>query len=273
MKSTRGAKRFVLLFTVLFFLAPSSAWSDLTAVQAIELSEGWNSIFLEATPQDPDPDAVFAGLPVDRAAAYYQAVSLAQYIEDPDTAASKNGEWGIWTPPDSEDAFLKGIFSLAGGRAYLVHCTAPCTLELTGTSILVKPRWTPDAFNLTGFPVVQGSSITFARFFDGSEAHKELIIYALEGGKWARIPFPAQTGPAPGRAYWVFCRGASDWTGPLDIDLPGESEELGFPVVNDRRTVVLKNPSSIPLLVQVSEAAGAGGGAVTPLALEGKDSD
>ena len=52
---------------------PAAAESIRT--QTLQLQPGWNAVFLEVYPADPDPAIMFANTPIDVAAAFYASGS------------------------------------------------------------------------------------------------------------------------------------------------------------------------------------------------------
>ena len=50
--------------------------------QSITLNPGWNAVFLEVQPANPDCDAVFAGIPVESVWAWNRRYSSVQFIQD-----------------------------------------------------------------------------------------------------------------------------------------------------------------------------------------------
>ena len=71
------------IWILAMMLYPIIVQADLNRIQTIQLSKGWNAVYLEVDPEVHDPDKVFENLPVDLVATFYGQISSIQYIEDP----------------------------------------------------------------------------------------------------------------------------------------------------------------------------------------------
>jgi hypothetical protein len=213
----------------LFFLAvstfPFAVSADLRRVQAIELTKGWNAVFLEIVPDDPSPDAVFAQTPIAMAATYYPKNSSVSFIQDPDEKPWKKEGWSQWVPAGRPEAIINDLFSLQSNQAYLLYCAEDYVLYISGSSDFKLPDWKPDSFNFTGFYVDQDDPPTFSQYFDGSDAH-DRRIYRLVNDQWKIVGYPKTDKIRSGEAYWIWCEGPSDYPGPLQIDIPGSGQGL-----------------------------------------------
>lgn len=211
----------VALFCVPFFAF--AQWKT----QTITLHPGWNAIYVTVHPVPAECDAVFASLPVDSVWAWNKDFSSIQFISDPNTLLPEQPEWLTWFPRGHEKVFLNSLFTVRGNNAYLVHLredAEPVTLTVTGEVRRVAKKWFPDSYNLTGCDVDAATPPTFASYFAGSPAHAGQAMYTMNSaGAWARITQPAEQHIEAGKAYWVWCEGASDFTGPLDVECNGAS--------------------------------------------------
>jgi len=124
--------------------------------------------------------------------------------------------WAIWYAPTRSDAFLSNLYQLYGGKSFLMHATTNATITLTGTTPLVKPTWTPNSYNFIGFSLAEPGAPTFKQFFGGSPDHDHNQIYRLVNGTWRQVLDPTNTVMKSGEAFWIFCRGRSDYPGPLE---------------------------------------------------------
>lgn len=276
-----GLRRFISVFrglsgsaVLLVALAPAEsaggAPAELKQVQSIELKKGWNSVFLRVFPEGLNPQEVFNGTPVSIAAAYFRSHSPARYISDPDTDTLRKEGWSIWYAPSRPDAALTDLAAVFGNRAYLIFAERDFTWNVSGVVHFGQLRWKPDSFNLVGFPVSAQFPPTFEKFFSGSKAHAALQAYQLVDGKWTRVINPAATTIRGGTAYWVYSRGASDYQGPLEVEIPkGEGISVGNR--DPSAVVVLTNSSSDPLDLSVERHAGGGSGLPLALGLRGFD--
>jgi hypothetical protein len=186
--------------------------------QTVTLTEGWNAVFLEVEPMDTAPGKVFAGLPVDIAAAYFPHEAPTQFVTNPGTKLFKGLGWGVWYAESRPDAFLKTLNAIYGQQAYLIHATRAVEWKVDGLVSLPKARWQPDSFNLTGFSVKKQGGPTFAEFFAASPAHRGQSIYRLDQNVWKKVVDPAAASMRSGEAFWVFSKGGSDYQGPFSVE-------------------------------------------------------
>lgn len=230
-------------FAMLWLAAPGLLCADWRITQTVELKAGWNAVFLEVEPDDPDPEVVFEGKPVDLALTYYPVQSPVEFIRDPEDVPWKKPGWHRWVPPDAEEVFLNNLYALQANQAYLVHCKEDYTWDVTGTTKFQRRTWQPDSFNFVGFHVDPVDPPSFGQYFGGSKAHADFHIYYLEADQWKRLKDPSASISA-GQAYWVYCRGGSDYMGPLDITLPHSGSALRFLVTNPALEIRIANRSA-----------------------------
>lgn len=263
MKTTCG-----LMITALsVLLAFGAAGADTTRTQTIDLVRGWNSVFLEVAPEDPAPDAVFAGTPVAQAIAYFPKLSPVLFIQDPDETRWEKSGWHRWAPPGNPEAVLNDLYRIQANKTYILFSTADYTWRITGDPRFRKRKWRPDSFNLVGFHVDESAPPTFAQFFGMSRAHVGLKAYRLIDNQWRRILDPSAANIVSGRAYWVYCDGGSNHQGPLKITLPGSGDGLGFTGPLHEREIEILNNSPNPLSFTVETLPGN----EVPLSLVQKD--
>jgi hypothetical protein len=215
-----------------------------TRTQTIAMQVGWNAVFLEVEPPDPDPAVVFAGAPVEMVAGYTARTAAAQFVSDPNANLFRRAGWGVWYAADRPDAFLKTLHAIHGRHGYLVQSREAFSLSVTGQVVSDEVRWRPNAFNLVGFSVASPGAPTFAQFFAGSKAHQHNRLYRLEDGSWRRITDPAAEAMRSGEAFWIYCDGPSTYQGPLRVQTPIAQQVL----LTDRGLdVTLRNESGHPL--------------------------
>jgi hypothetical protein len=203
------------------------------------------------------PATVFGGTPITIAATYFGATTAAQFMQNPSATEWKKEGWGVWYAPGRSDAFLSTLNGVAGNRAFLVYSKQDFTWTVTGEVSLHKVRWKSDSFNLVGFSLDPVSPPTFDKFFAGSTAHQPSRIYRLINDQWVLISSPAQTTMQSGEAYWVYCKGGSDYQGPLSAtSASGRLALSGSPA---ETVLALGNLSSDPMNITVETVATDGG--------------
>ena len=68
---------------LVLMLALPAARSETTRTQTINLQKGWNSVYLQVSPTNREPNAVFANTPIEIAATYFALDKSVQYIQNP----------------------------------------------------------------------------------------------------------------------------------------------------------------------------------------------
>ena len=204
-----------------------------TITQTFTLQNGWNAIYLEVSPPNGSPTNLFAGLPVASVWTRLDKLSSVDFIQDSAEVAFNEAGWLKWYPPPQPE-FLSDLRELQGQRAYLIKLTnGPATWQVTGQPVARAIQWVPNAWNLRGFPVDSNSPPTFRNYFQPSAAHYDSALSRPRGiyrlgasGTWALADQDAPM--RAGEACWVYCQGASSFTGPLELSLDtGETLDFG----------------------------------------------
>jgi len=196
--------------------------------QTIPLSAGWNAVFLEVEPYPAQCDNQLSGLPIASVATFDQRFSAAQFVRDPTELTPDLPEWRFYYPPNDPRNFVNNLFILEAGKAYMVEAKEAFDWTVFGRPRLVRQAWKPGEYNFTGFYLDPATPPTMSAWFESSPAHSPLEIWTLSGGTaWTRVLTPSSTLLQPGKAYWVFCRGKSDFQGPVEISLT-QGVELAY---------------------------------------------
>ena len=239
----RPVCRSLVLFLLLLGLFATSLPLSAQPVrqQTINLSSGWNAVFLEVDPLISDPASLFADVPVDIIAAYTTPRRSAQFVGNPSADMLRAYGWGVWYAPHRSDALLTTLYSLNGHTPYLIHSATNVTMTIDGRVPPTRRSWTPNAYNFTGFTVQSPGAPTFAQFFGPSSAHNHNKIYRLVDGTWRQVLDPTAEVMRSGEAFWIYTRGRSDYNGPLDVSVPSVfglalSRESGSTVTFRNRT-------------------------------------
>lgn len=226
--------------------------------QTIQLQAGWNAVYLEVEPLDTNPDAVFGNTPIDTVARYFPRSSPVQYISDPAGAPWNEPGWGVWYAPARPEAVVGNLHAIRGNKAYLVHSASVYAWNVTGTIAFERRSWQADSFNLVGFGVNEQSPPTFERVLSAAEGRIGDRIYRLDaGGKWQPVTAMAATVVRSGEAYWVYCKGKTDYQGPLQVKVSGTAG-LDFGSSATQLDIEFFNYSSASTSVGVEVVSGAG---------------
>lgn len=220
--------------------------------QTVTLTAGWNAVFLEVEPLDVAPGAVFKGLPVDIAAAYFPQEAPTQFVSNPGTQLFKGLGWGVWYAENRPDAFLKTLNAIYGQQAYLIHANQAFQWKVEGLVSLPKVRWQPDSFNLTGFSVKAQGAPTFGEFFAASSAHRGQGIYRLVNDVWKKVVNPSAEVMRSGEAFWIFSKGGSDFQGPLSVETAAGGMMLEL---TPGDTLILRNGTDHPVTPHMEHVA------------------
>ena len=217
--------------------------------QTIQLQRGWNAVYLEVIPTNTEPASVFAGTPVSIVATYLTTETSVQFIRDPSVIGWKKEGWGVWYAPRRPDSFLSSLHGVLGNRAYLIQADQDFTWRIEGRVELSRAVWKSDSYNFVGFPLDPQSPPTFEKFFSGSKAHRSSRIFRLDNDRWSLVTNPTGTLMRAGEAFWVECKGGSDYQGPLRVKAP-DGNRLSFADQTSSGLVVV-NESRDPAAVQV----------------------
>lgn len=238
---------FLLSLLVIFTGMPALAqWTS----QTIHLRPGWNAVFLEVQPDPNNCDILFRDIPVDSVWMWNHRFSTVQYIQDPDTLVPKQPEWLIYVPPSLPGSSVTNLFTLQGGRTYLIKLSGanPVDWQVVGRPVVRYIDWIADSFNLIGFWLDSASPPTFAEFFAPSTGHAGQEIYRLnDTDQWERIE-PATSRLRRGEAYWVYCQGTSTYSGQLEVTFEqGQGVDFGLGMME--QTLRLRNESETSSVV------------------------
>jgi hypothetical protein len=222
--------------------------SEQACTQTIELTPGWNAIYVQVAADEEATEQVFAdhvdeeGPQISSVWTWLPHRAKIDFIQDPDpdNLLSAPG-WLRFFPEQAPEAFMTNLFAIQPNRAYLVNLAgdAAVTLTINGKPVVPKTDWESDSFNLVGFHVDPDNLPTFADFFDSSPAHKNQPIYRLLNDSWEKVN-PLNAIIQPDVAYWIFSKVGSDFTGPLHVELP-QLNRLDYSTTLDSLTPRLKN--------------------------------
>jgi hypothetical protein len=229
-----------------------------TITQTINLRPGWNAVYLEAQPPNPAPDVVFSNLPLASVWTHAERLTSANFIQNPSEEAFNRAGWLGWFPADSPAAFLRNLHAITANRAYLVKNTNSAAVNwvVTGRPSVRPTGWVPDAFNLRGFAVPLTTPPTFLDYFRFSPAHFDSAtsqlrnIYRLDdAGQWKLVK--ASDVMRRGEAVWVLTKGASDFSGLVEIR-PEWGDGMDFDTATEELTLELRNRSSMEQIVTLA---------------------
>src|SRR5437764_1365313 len=97
---------------LVLMLALPAARSETTRTQTINLQKGWNSVYLQVSPTNREPNAVFANTPIEIAATYFALDKSVQYIQNPGSTGWNKEGWSVWYASNRSDAFLSSLHAV-----------------------------------------------------------------------------------------------------------------------------------------------------------------
>ncbi len=235
----------------LFASTAEAQWQS----QTLSLVPGWNAVYFEVQPEPRSCDVIFSNAPVESVWGWNRRFSSVQFIQEANTLVTPQRDWLVYFPPGDPASAQKTLFSLEGGKCYLIKMlsnAAPVSLTVIGTPSLRKISWLADSFNLVGFAVNPVAPPTFASFFQASPAHATSPIYRLRAdGRWLPVSASATT-MLSGEAFWIYTTGESSYTGPLQVGLD-QSTGLDYGSQLAEQTLRIKNVTSTSINVVVSQ--------------------
>ena len=253
---------YITLLSIVIFSFQSFAQYK---TQTLKLHSGWNAVFFEIQPDSADCDTIFSDVPVESVWAWNRKFNSIQFVQNPDTMFPEQPEWLTWFPKASPKNFFNNLFSLSGGRAYLIKIkenSPEINLRIKGKAEVRKKQWYPNSFNLSGFYVDKNKSPSFKEYFSGANALSGQPVYKMNSaGEWEQLTDLSAGKIENGRAYWVKCNGVSDFSGPIEAKSFGSSSvEFGKNLVEADVEIVNKSAveKTVTIRVKNSDTAPAG---------------
>ncbi|CAB1083018.1 hypothetical protein D1AOALGA4SA_10605 [Olavius algarvensis Delta 1 endosymbiont] len=252
MKERRFAAIIISVLTICSWLDFASA---APTTQTATLTPGWNAVFLEVQPESADPAVVFNGITdLESVWMWNPKTSTVEFIQDPNVPVPQGSTWLVYYPADP---ILTNLHAIHGETAYLIKLggSSDVTWAVTGEPSLPYIGWKPNAFNFTGFHLADGQEPLFDDFFSSSAAHAGQEIYILdnESGNWKKVEEPS-TRMKSGEAFWIFCNGYSEFTGPLSVQLP-QFAGLHYGKSLQEQTLIMRNHGAADKTVILSLSA------------------
>lgn len=218
----------------------------------VTLETGWNGIYLEATPDEPDPAKFFAGAGVVSVGCYlpdaYEPSS--QFRPDGTKILQKPVSYAVWRA-DDPDSVLQG---LVGGCSYLVYSTntSPVTLTYTGVPCAARMVWRNTVsgerpvLNICGATLREGAAGVSAAQYFGEGPFGNGTAYYIYGANPNAMesPLPLSALPtslralAPGRAYALTGTAAASWGGVIDFP---SGDALEIPLSSNQAILRFRN--------------------------------
>jgi len=241
-----------MLAVALLWVCADRVSAGTVRTQSIPLQQGWNAVFVEVAPSDPDPAVVFDGAPVEIVATHFADRSPTQFLRDPDEQPWTASGWSVWYAASRPDAFLSKLHAIQANRPYLIKATAAYTLNLFGEVKFRPIVWQPNSLNFVGLHTDPGAPPSVGAFFAGSNSHAGQRIYKLVDGRWTLVTNIGGEPLVPGQALWVGCAQGSAFQGPLTVTIPF-GDRLDFGAHVGAQTIGFSNAGTVPLAVTLTD--------------------
>ena len=212
-------------------LSSLSAFAMPYVHETLNLTNGWNAVYIECTPTNALCDEFFANTPVISAAAYRSDAdaSTAQYDASGNEIVQAPVVYLQWVRGKTGST----LQSIAGGGTYLLFATNTATKDIYGVPSAPKMTWrkvssaeTNEYFNLVGVSSAEATVPIDAYFGEGpfGLTKSGRSICAISGMdetrpvlKSAEGSFGRQTPVASGKAYALTSTCAGEWPGVIGV--------------------------------------------------------
>ncbi|MDQ8187410.1 hypothetical protein [Pelagicoccus sp. SDUM812002] len=222
------------------------------------LADGWNSIWLSG-------DASYATVS-DLLSAYPNITDVWRWNPNPDQVTfttspslptTQSEEWTIWKRGDANEQTLSRFI---GNSAYLIHSEGATSLVLKQKPLPPAASWQISGANFLGFPALSQTP-TFSKYFASFPSANTTVlspsskIYKYTGGP-LNASNPIQVSPStetidPQAAYWFQTATVSNFTAPLEYELPSD-DGLAFGRTLNSITVGVTNRSTTSLTLTIN---------------------
>ena len=224
--------------TILLALAASAAFAG-HVEETLSLTNGWNAVYLESTPEATDPATFFADLPqVERVGCHESSVygATEQIASDGSSIAQKPVSFYVWVRGDEGRSTLQRIM---GGRCYLIYSTAPATKTFYGVPACPRVSWQASESGfatIAGVSIPAGETVSSGVYFREGPLTSDAVKAPFEaGGTNAVTPeytklmaFRGTPTLQGGHAYAFEGNAVADWPGVLKVSTATLSGTIAF---------------------------------------------
>lgn len=248
-------------------LAAASAYAQ-WKTETYSLKGGWNAIYLHGDASHATPGKLFENFPQVREVWRWNPnPDQTGFNTSPSSPAASSNEWTIWKRDDPDEQLLTAMI---GQSAYLIYCSGSAS-DTHAVAITQRPmppaaKWLLTGANFLGFPTASPRppmSSYFASFSAAINSPWSVFKY-IGGDINSANPLqvlPSTEGIDRHTAYWFEAPVVSDFTAPVEYELPS-ADGLAFGRTGHAITVGVRNRTSSALTLTfspvVSEPAPAG---------------
>lgn len=266
-----------LLLLLLSVLATTATVQAQWYSKTYSMVAGWNALWLSGDATYATAAEIFStNTQVSEVWRWNPNPDQTGFTGSPSAPTTNSEEWTVWKRDDPAEQKLT---QMMGNTSYLVRCDTAITLTLKQLALPPSATWLISGSNFIGMPGFgpgDSTSPLLSTYLASFPSAKTTVlapgskIYKYVGGDLsATNPMEVQAGAErlnSGQAYWFESAATSDFTGPVEYELPGTSG-LAFGRTLTAMTVGVTNrlTTGVTLTVRLesSEPAPAGQPAVT----------
>src|ERR1043166_138525 len=120
--SLAGVKKNATLGAALLVLSFGFPAQAQWVTQQIKLVPGFNAVYLQVTPPNPDCAAVFGSVPgIQHVWMYNRYLQTSTFSTNPQESTHVQDHWLMWFPATSVKNFLSTLAQVRGGQSYLIN--------------------------------------------------------------------------------------------------------------------------------------------------------
>lgn len=226
------------------------------------LVDGWNGIWLSGDASHTTVGEIFAQHPeVTEVWRWNPNPDQITFTTSPSQATTPSEEWTVWKRNDPAEQQLTRML---GNAAYLIRVSGSTQVAITQLALPPAATWQVSGANFLGFPAFAGGlggGPTFNSYFASFPsanttilAPSSAILKYIGGPLSGSNPMPISAGSErvdPDKAYWFDHGTVSDFTAPLEYELPSE-RGLAFGRTLTAMTIGVMNRSTTAMTLTIS---------------------
>ncbi len=231
--------------------------------ETMTITNGWNAVYLESTPDNSAPEDFFADMPqVARVGCYESSVygATEQISSDGSTIAQKPVSFYVWVRGDESRSTLQRII---GGHCYLIYATGPASKTFYGVPACPRVSWqaADDGFaTIVGVSIPAGETVPSAVYFREGPMSPEAIKAPYEPGgldaaapEFTKLMSFRGTPALKGGGVYAFEGGeVADWPGVVKVLTTTLSGTIAFEGGVARQSFSVANAGTTNRTIRVS---------------------
>lgn len=222
------------------------------------LDDGWNGIWLAGDASHTTVAEIFDAYPAVREVWRWNPnPDQITFTTSPSQLTTQSDEWTIWKRDDPAERTLT---RMVGNSAYLIRAEGSTVVPIVQRALPPAATWQVSGANFLGFPAAADGAFFTSYFASFPSASSTVLaptstIFKYVGGPLGASN-PMQIAPSAERinaqrAYWFELSSVSDFTAPLEYELPSDNG-LAFGRTLTFMTVGVKNRSTTSMTLTLS---------------------